>query len=67
MTQNLRKPDPQAIAALAYELYLERGAVDGDDLKDWLDAERQLEAISNTSARPAPIAAKSNKRDVAAA
>jgi hypothetical protein len=32
----------EEIAARAYALYLERGAVDGHDLDDWLDAEREL-------------------------
>ena len=30
------------IAALAYELYMQRGGGHGHDLEDWLAAERQL-------------------------
>jgi hypothetical protein len=30
------------ISACAFENFVERGAVDGHDLEDWLDAERQL-------------------------
>lgn len=30
------------IAARAYELYLERGSVDGDDVADWLAAELEI-------------------------
>jgi len=30
------------IARRAYELFLERGSVDGHSLEDWLDAEREL-------------------------
>jgi hypothetical protein len=26
----------------AYELYLERGAIPGDEVRDWLQAEREL-------------------------
>jgi hypothetical protein len=38
-------PDRQAgIARRAYELYLERGCADGEDLNDWLRAERELHA-----------------------
>jgi hypothetical protein len=32
----------QQIAARAYALYLARGAEDGHDLDDWLQAEQQL-------------------------
>src|SRR5579885_790584 len=30
------------IAQRAYELYVERGSIDGHSLEDWLDAERDL-------------------------
>ncbi|MGA2431294.1 MAG: DUF2934 domain-containing protein [Candidatus Acidiferrum sp.] len=33
---------PEKIEERAYELYLERGGQDGDDLADWLAAEREL-------------------------
>jgi hypothetical protein len=33
---------PQAIAARAYELFLERGGEHGGDVDDWLRAEREL-------------------------
>ena len=32
----------QAIAERAYALYLARGSMDGFDLQDWLQAEREL-------------------------
>ena len=32
------------IARRAYALYLSRGAADGWDMQDWLDAERQINA-----------------------
>ncbi len=35
-------PAHERIAVRAYELYLERGATDGHDLEDWLDAEREF-------------------------
>ena len=34
------------IARRAYALYLSRGAADGWDVQDWLDAERQVNADS---------------------
>lgn len=36
------EPSREAIATRAYELYLERGGVDGRDVEDWLQAERDL-------------------------
>lgn len=39
-----RHPAPDAIAARAYALYLTRGAEDGYDVDDWLQAERELAA-----------------------
>ena len=32
----------QEIRNLAYEIYLQRGAQPGDELEDWLQAEREL-------------------------
>jgi len=37
-----RRPEHEEIARCAYELFLSRGAEDGRDLQDWLEAERQL-------------------------
>lgn len=33
------------IAERAYDIYVERGRVDGSDLDDWLQAERELSAL----------------------
>jgi len=35
-------PTPDEIAAEAYNIYLARGAKDGHDQDDWLEAERRL-------------------------
>jgi hypothetical protein len=43
-------PDPEAIAARAYELFLRRGAVHGQDWEDWLAAERELAADVRSTA-----------------
>ena len=32
----------EQIAARAYDLYLNRGAIDGYDVEDWLQAEQEL-------------------------
>lgn len=42
-------PSEQEIAVRAHELYLERGAVEGHDLEDWLQAERELKARKSSS------------------
>ena len=36
--------DEEAIRARAYELYLQRGDGSGDDMNDWLQAEREQRA-----------------------
>lgn len=35
-------PNVEEIRLRAYELYLERGCLDGSDVEDWLQAERKL-------------------------
>jgi hypothetical protein len=35
-------PSESEIAARAYEIFLSRGAADGQELDDWLQAEREL-------------------------
>jgi hypothetical protein len=35
-------PSHEEIAARAYQLYLERGASDGNDLQDWFTAEDRV-------------------------
>ena len=37
-----RTPTNEEIALRAYEIYQARGAEDGSDLDDWLQAEREL-------------------------
>jgi hypothetical protein len=38
--------DHEAIAKRAYDRYLARGASHGQDLEDWLDAERELRRVA---------------------
>lgn len=37
----------EAVAKRAYEKWLQRGGNHGDDLQDWLEAERELSAEAN--------------------
>jgi Protein of unknown function (DUF2934) len=39
-----RAPSYDEIAEAAYHRYLRRGAADGQDLDDWVEAERELRA-----------------------
>jgi hypothetical protein len=36
------QPTQEEIALRAYHLYMERGGVPGNELEDWIEAERQL-------------------------
>ena len=36
------QPSHEEIARLAYEIYLRRGGQSGNELEDWMEAERQL-------------------------
>jgi hypothetical protein len=36
--------EPKSIEQRAYELYVEHGSIPGNDLQDWLWAERELKA-----------------------
>jgi hypothetical protein len=36
------QPTQEEIALRAYHLYMERGGVSGNELEDWVEAERQL-------------------------
>jgi hypothetical protein len=36
--------DPKKVEHRAYELYVEHGSIPGNDLQDWLWAERELKA-----------------------
>ena len=41
-TIGLNEPKREEIERRAYEIFLERGGVDGSDQDDWLQAEREL-------------------------
>jgi|RhiMethySRZTD1v2_1073278.scaffolds.fasta_scaffold791090_2 hypothetical protein len=48
------RPDEaeQEIRIRAYELYLSRGGADGDDLSDWLEAERIVRSSQRSNDEP---------------
>jgi hypothetical protein len=39
-------PDANAVAQRAFEIYESRGRIDGYDVEDWLQAERELKSIA---------------------
>jgi hypothetical protein len=64
---NKQSPTQEAIAVRAYEIFVERGSIPGDDVSHWLEAEAELtqaaQAESESHATPeakiadSPIAA----------
>lgn len=47
-------PSHQQIAQRAYEIFIERGQPEGQDLAHWLEAERQLSAAGKQQASTSP-------------
>ncbi len=43
-------PSCEEIRLRAYEIYLERGGIPGNDLDDWLQAERELDPAAQPEA-----------------
>ena len=62
-------PPKDQVERRAYELYLERGRADGQDLGDWFAAERELFGFSQTpvSGTPRGRAASADQRVTASA
>jgi Protein of unknown function (DUF2934) len=58
-----KKPNQKDIELRAYELYLQRGGEDGNELSDWLAAEKELtESLQiDTSEATAPHVMPSKK------
>jgi len=42
-----RAPNHDEIRRRAYEIYLERGGLPGEELEDWLQAEREIESAEH--------------------
>jgi len=52
-TRTPQRSSPEQIAALAYQLYREKGCHNGHDVADWLEAEKKLSAPRSASSFPA--------------
>jgi len=50
--ENHRAISKDDIALRAHEMFLARGRVDGHDVEDWLEAERQLQAEQHGLSMP---------------
>jgi hypothetical protein len=48
-------PNHEEIRLRAYEIYLERGGTAGNELDDWLQAERELERVTLPTAQALPV------------
>ena len=49
-TSRHHTPSCEEIRLRAYEIYLERGGIPGNDLDDWLQAERELDRAAQPEA-----------------
>jgi hypothetical protein len=52
-----KSPTWDEIQVRAYEIYRERGGTDGDDVQDWLQAERELQISTTPKSRESSNAA----------
>jgi hypothetical protein len=50
MTDSSSAPSHEQISQRAYEIFIERGRPEGQDLAHWLEAERQLRAAGKQQA-----------------
>ena len=55
MQKQTDKPTHEEIARAAYRVYLERGAVGGHDMEDWLRAEQLLTEAKRTASASSPV------------
>lgn len=44
-------PSQDEIAVRAYEIYVERGSIDGGDVSNWLEAEAELTRLAEADAQ----------------
>ena len=54
------QPTQEEIALRAYHIYLERGCVPGNELEDWIEAERQLVGVSSKATENGKVAENGN-------
>jgi hypothetical protein len=58
---NVTGPTREDVERRAYEIYLERGGSDGDEILDWLQAEQEVNeeyAAAKAAASPVPMNGK---------
>ena len=64
---HLTRPTHDDIARRAYDLYCSRGGADGQDVADWLEAERQLSKDNSGAVRgPSAVSPARPRRKVSA-
>jgi hypothetical protein len=54
------QPTQEEIALRAYHIYLERGGMPGNELEDWIEAERQLVGVSAKANENGKVAENGN-------
>ena len=54
-TSAINAPSREEVRLRAYEIYLQRGGLPGNELDDWLQAERELQGASAAKAQEASI------------
>jgi len=54
------QPTQEEIALRAYHIYLERGGMPGNELEDWIEAERQLVGASAKATENGKLAENGN-------
>jgi len=54
------QPTQEEIALRAYHIYLERGGIPGNELEDWIEAERQLVGVSAKAIENGKVAENGN-------
>src|SRR3954469_7675195 len=59
MTDSSSTPTQEQIARRAYEIFIERGQPEGQDLEHWLEAEKQLRTAGQTKGAPQMAATSS--------
>ena len=52
MTDSSSTPTQEQIARRAYDIFVERGQPEGQDLEHWLEAEKQLRAAGQGKSAP---------------
>ena len=54
------QPTQEEIALRAYQIYLERGGMPGNEFEDWMEAERQLVGVNAEATENGKVAENGN-------